>query len=260
MVPSSSLIRADPWICANSTSISLRSQQISRCQPSSAPSSICAAVIIRHELAAADAPADLDAFARKRVAELALAGDREVGRPAIKRRGELAGRNARPLDDRLVISGEKAVAVAKLVDAQRPEIVLEELPRGILFERHRRDGPRAHRLERVGDRRRLGRLPAGIQRAAAFEKGGKRGGVIVIRPAVEVRPVDRLVLRVGKFDRLELARSAPPCAIPATPRQMATRSKARPHAAMSFTVRLRLQQPSSWDRGRKRRARTSTRR
>ena len=35
-----SLIRAEPWICANSTSISLRSQQISRCQPSSAPSSI----------------------------------------------------------------------------------------------------------------------------------------------------------------------------------------------------------------------------
>src|SRR5271163_397128 len=105
------------------------------------------AVIIRHELAAADAPADLDAFAWKRVAEFALPGDGEVGRTAIERRRELAGGHPRTLDDRLVISGEKAVRIAKLANAQRPEIVFEKLPCAVLFERHRRKGPHTHRLE-----------------------------------------------------------------------------------------------------------------
>ena len=39
---------------------------------------------------------------------------------------------------------------------------------------------------------------------AALEKSRKSGGVIVVRPAVELRPVDRLILSVGKFDRLAL--------------------------------------------------------
>ena len=150
-----------------------------------------AAVVIGHDLAAADAAADLDALAGKRIAELAPAGDDQIGRPAIERRGELAGRHARAVDDRLVIAGEKAVRVAELADAQRPEIVLEEFPRALLLERNGRDGALADVLERLGDRRRLAaRLPGAVERAAAGEKGRKRRGVIVVRPAVE-RPPNR---------------------------------------------------------------------
>ena len=42
-----------------------------------------AAIVIRHDLAAADAAADGDALAGESVAELAPAGDDEIGRPAI---------------------------------------------------------------------------------------------------------------------------------------------------------------------------------
>ena len=111
-----------------------------------------AAIVIGHDLAAADAAADFDALARESVAELAPAGDDEIGRPAIKRRRELAGRHPRAFDDRLVIAGEKALGVAEPVDAQRPEIVLEEFLRAVVIERDGRKGPAANILERVGDR------------------------------------------------------------------------------------------------------------
>src|SRR5215472_6595056 len=96
-----------------------------------------ATVVVRQELAAADTPADPHAFARKGVAKLEAAGNGKVGRTAIKRRGELAGRHARAVDDRLVIAGEKTIAVAKLGDAQRPEMILEEFARAVLFKRNR---------------------------------------------------------------------------------------------------------------------------
>ena len=118
------------------------------------------AIVIGHDFAAADAAADLDALAGKRIAEFAAAGDDEVGRPAVQRRGKFAGRNPRAVDDRLVIAGEKAVGVAELADAKRPEIVLEEFPRAVLFERNRRQAARRRRLERVGDRDSLGDRPA----------------------------------------------------------------------------------------------------
>src|SRR5262249_48339166 len=101
-----------------------------------------AAVVIGHELAAAETPANLHAFARERVAKLAPAGDDKVGRAPKQRRGKLAGRLARAFDDRLIIAGEKAVAVAELGDAQRAEIVLEEFARAVLFERN--GGNRTH--------------------------------------------------------------------------------------------------------------------
>src|ERR1700730_367700 len=83
-------------------------------------------------------------------------------------------------------------------------MVFKKFPRAVLFERHRRDCSYTHRFECVADRRRLGRLPAGIERAAAFEKSGKRGGVTVPGPASEAWPLDRLVLRIRKLDRPEI--------------------------------------------------------
>src|SRR3984885_14465373 len=163
------------------------------------------AVVVRLELAAADTPADLHALAGKGIAGLWAAGDRQIGRPAIERRGELTGRNAGAIDDRLVIPGEKPFRVAEPADAQRTEIVLEELARALFLKRHRRNGAHADGPECVRDRRRLRRLLVSpIESAAAFEKGSKSGGVIVGRPAIDIAPIDRLILRVRPFDRLAL--------------------------------------------------------
>ena len=60
-------------------------------------------------------------------------------------------------------------------------------------------------------------LPIAVQRAATIEKDGKRRGVIVARPAVEIRPLDRLILRIGEFDRPLARRYAAGAAMPATP-------------------------------------------
>ena len=54
-----------------------------------------AAVVIGHDLAAADAAADKHAFAGECIAELAPAGGDEIGRPAVERRSEFAGWHAR---------------------------------------------------------------------------------------------------------------------------------------------------------------------
>jgi len=163
-----------------------------------------AARIEGDDLAPAEPAADLHALVGKEIAELAPAGRHEIGRPAKQRGGELAGRPARAFDDRLIIAGEEAVAVAELADAQRPEIVLEELARAVLLERDGRERPPADVFEFLGDRRLAAGPPLAVQRPAAREKSRESGGVVIIRPTVELRPVDRLVLSVGKFDRLAL--------------------------------------------------------
>ncbi len=162
-----------------------------------------AAIVVGHDLAAADAAADENAFARKRVAELAPAGGDEIGRPAIKRRGKFAGRHARAGDDRLVIAGEKTVGIAELVDANRPEIILEEFFRAGLVERNGLARAFANLLQRGRNRGQFAAaMLLGFKRAAARQEGRESRGVIVADPAVDIRPVDGLVLRVRKFDRL----------------------------------------------------------
>ena len=52
------------------------------------------AIVIGHDLAAAEAAADKNALAGKRIAEPAAAGNDKIGRPAIKRRREFTGRHA----------------------------------------------------------------------------------------------------------------------------------------------------------------------
>ena len=218
-----------------------------------------AAVVIRHDLAAADAAADFDSLAWKRIAQLAAAGDDQIGRPAIKRRGEFAGRHPRAVDDRLVVSGEKSFRVAELADAQRPEIVLEEFPGAVLLERNGGDGALADRFERLVDRRRFAaRLPGAVERAAAGEKSGKRGGVIVSRPAFERRPIERLVLRIGEFYRFPHT-AARDRGQAETDHERDDEAQA-PGCRHGLIVRLRLQPPSSSDRARRHRGRRSTRR
>src|SRR4029079_19597298 len=73
--------------------------------------------VIRNDLAPAEAAADLHALARKQIAELAPPGSHQIGRRAKERCRDLAGGHPRAFDDRLVIAGEEAVAVADLADA-----------------------------------------------------------------------------------------------------------------------------------------------
>src|SRR4029079_7985684 len=92
-----------------------------------------------------------------------------------------------------------------LADAQRPEIVLEELAGAVLFEWNGRERPPADVFQFLGNLCLAAGAPLAVQRAAACEKSGESGGVIVGRPAIKLRPLDRLILRVRKFDRLTLA-------------------------------------------------------
>src|SRR5580658_4043611 len=105
--------------------------------------------VIRHDPAAAEAAADQNALAREGIfSEPAPSRDDEIGRPAIERRGELPGRHARTVDDRLVIAGEESVGVAHPVDANGAEIVLEKFTRAVLVERDGRARPLANVFER----------------------------------------------------------------------------------------------------------------
>src|SRR5579872_5396576 len=102
------------------------------------------AIIVGHYLPPADAAADFDALARECVAELAPAGNDEIGRPPVKRSLEFTRRHPRTFDDRFVISSQETVGLTKFADAQRPEIVFEELARAVLLERHRGKAARTY--------------------------------------------------------------------------------------------------------------------
>src|SRR5271156_5717672 len=112
-----------------------------------------AAGVIGHDLAAAETAANGCALAWERFAQPTPAGDDEIRRPTIERRGELAGRHARALDDRLVIAGEEAVGIADPVDADGTEIVLEEFFRAGLIERDGFAGAAANFPQRRRDGR-----------------------------------------------------------------------------------------------------------
>src|SRR5580704_11205490 len=91
-----------------------------------------AAIVIGHHLAAADAAPNLDTLAGEGVAELAPAGDDEIGRPAIEWRRELAGRDPGSVDDGLIVPGQKPIGVAEPVDVQRAKILLEKFPGAVI--------------------------------------------------------------------------------------------------------------------------------
>src|SRR5208282_4949158 len=196
-----------------------------------------AAIVIRHDLAAADTATHLDALAGKCVAKLAPPGDDEIGRPAIQRCSELARRHARTLDDGFVVPSEKAVRVAELVNPQRPEIVLEELPRAILVERDGRQCTLADVLERIGDRTHI----AGWSLAQPSRSAQSTGSYCV-------------------SGNLSGSNSALHAAVvsPARPMSSTSRQKTRQCAAIGIIVRLRSQPLSNWDHATRRRARTST--
>jgi hypothetical protein len=67
---------------------------------------------------------------------------------AVQRHGELPGWKTRPVDDRLVIAGEKAGRIAQLANTHRHEIGLEEQSGRFGIKPPRPDGAGAHLFER----------------------------------------------------------------------------------------------------------------
>jgi hypothetical protein len=118
------------------------------------------------------------------------------------RSGIDAGRDARAVDDRLVVAGEEAGGVAQLGDAHRTEIVLEELARPRFIERAGPHGAAAHRIEAgVHQSGLAGRMGGAGDRPAARRERRERGSMIVGAPAVDVAPCHRLDLRVADAQR-----------------------------------------------------------
>ncbi len=221
--------------------------------------------VIGHDLAPPDAAADENAFARKGVlAKPAPAGHDEIGRPAVQRRRELAGRNARAGEDGFVIAGEKALGVAQSVDTDRPEMILEKLSRAVLVEWNGLFCLLANFLERQGNRAKITvPIMLGVQCAAARQERSESRGMIVVVPAVQIRPVDRFVLRVAEDNGRILLRgrrrrqSGKPCE-QNKQSEAPKRRRRQPHVGL--IARLRWRPLSSLDRAKRYRAQRSIRR
>ena len=221
--------------------------------------------VIGHDLAAAEAAADKNALAREGVAEPAPARGDKIRRPAIKRRGEFAGRHARAVDDRLVIAGEKSVGVAELVDADGAEIVFEEFRAPSSSSGMASRARSQMSLSAAGNCRSDSLAPAAldIERLAARAGTRRRPRHGRHCPSRRDRSNRRLVLRAGKFDRRAVLADArrrnreEPC----KREQAGTSVRAAPPApCIGLIARLRSRPLSSWDRARRYRARRSTHR
>ena len=97
----------------------------------------------------------------------------------------------------------------------------------------------ANLLQRRRDRRQIAAAAAlDFEGAAARQEGREGRGVIVAVPAVEIGPVDRFVLRIGKFDRLALLRcgTANSCNRDREPNEQTTADKRRQRAASSASL------------------------
>src|SRR5262249_9234531 len=137
-----------------------------------------AAIVIGHDLAAADAPADKNTLAGKGIAQFAPAGGDQIRRAAVKRRGEIAGGHSRTGNDGLVIAGQKAIGLAELAYADGAEMSFEEFPRALLVERNGLARFFANTLQGGGNGCEFpSEAPPSLNRAAASQKSSKGGRV-----------------------------------------------------------------------------------
>ena len=228
-----------------------------------------AAVVIRHDLAAADAAADVDALAGKRSPSLRRPDDHEIGRPAIQRRGELAGRHARAVDDRLVIAGEKACRYRRAcvmrsgrklssknfrAPSSSSGIAATRALADVAQDRHRdrgsRRAPVAPGVERAAACRERPRTPRHDRRWPSRRASAhSTGSYCVSGNLIGSRLWRRRGRRARKRPSRHEARSS-----------ASADRKPGDRAAIGLTVRLRSRPASSSDRARRHRARTSTHR
>src|SRR6266849_4689095 len=82
-----------------------------------------AAIVVRNDLVVLVAPPDQRAFVWKRLRSELVAGGNEVARTSVERDMEFRIGKARALDDRLVITGQKAFDLAQTHDAHGRKIL-----------------------------------------------------------------------------------------------------------------------------------------
>jgi hypothetical protein len=113
-----------------------------------------AAVVIRYELAGRVAPQGAAGVWKR--ASVGYARRHQIARATVQRHGEFPCREARPVDNRLIIPGEKARGIAEPADAHGNEIGFEELPRRLGWEAACPDRAGADILERGAHGPRVG--------------------------------------------------------------------------------------------------------
>jgi hypothetical protein len=121
---------------------------------------------------------------------------------------EFRVRETRAVDDRLVVAGEQAAFLAELRDPHRAEVLFEELARLHLVVAQRACGGRTptHLAQRLVDRTFVLGRSAGKEWITARAERAEGSGVIVFRPAIEVGPLDRFKLGIGRTQRIDIAR------------------------------------------------------
>jgi hypothetical protein len=137
-----------------------------------------AAVVVRHQRTAAGAPQRLPAIGKPGTG--AVQRRHEIGRPAIDRNLEDGRGEPRSLDDRLIVAGEEARAVAQLGDAQRTEVALEEQPCLLVRQALAGDGAAAHVPQREIHRSRLVARRGGAHQRPAARQQGRKGRRVII--------------------------------------------------------------------------------
>src|SRR5215469_16999823 len=85
-------------------------------------------------------------------------------------------------------------------------MVFKKFPGAFFIQRNDLTRVLANVLQRSRDRGQIpNRLPTPVlQRPAAAKKSSKGGSVIVGGPALEIAPLDRLILGIGKYQRTAL--------------------------------------------------------
>src|SRR5262249_57164631 len=84
-----------------------------------------AAIVVRHDLAVFAAAPDQRALVGKGAGTRRVAGSHKIMRTPVERYVKFRIGQARALDDRLVVAGQKALRFAEPRDLHRPQIVLE---------------------------------------------------------------------------------------------------------------------------------------
>src|SRR5262249_17813440 len=147
-----------------------------------------AAIVVRHDLAVLVAAPDQRALVGKGGRTRRVAGSHEIMWTSVERDVKFRIGKARALDDRLVITGQKALRFAEPRDLHRAKIILEEAARGLLVGRPRRGRAPADLTERAVDRPLVVGALGVAKGLAAHLESRERGKVIVGRPAVDSNP------------------------------------------------------------------------
>ena len=190
-MPSSSSTRAEPWIWIEERVERILEPADFELRPSSAPSSIARAVVIRHDLASwrCRRPIFSPLLGRRR-RPACLPPRQQIARRAVERNVEIPVGKARALDDRLVIAGERSPSASPSGEIRTGRKFSSKNARaspGLLGAPATRLAGRPRAAPPI-DRPAVARRPLAARNGLAAGQEGREGGdVIVVGPAVDHR-------------------------------------------------------------------------